>query len=149
VSYTTRPPRDEEVEGEDYFFISKENFQDMEAQDLWYEFVEFNGWFYGTTKEQFYGGCNVFIMTPKGLSHLSEKDRNESLVIYFNVDEITRRTRMNQRKGNADSVERRLEADVIDFKDFKNFDIEISEKYYTKEDLLNIITDYIKPITYV
>jgi guanylate kinase len=149
VSYTTRPPRVGEVEGKDYFFISVEDFQYMESQELWYEYVPFNGWFYGTTKEQFYGGCEVFIMTPKGLSHLSDDDRNESLVIYFNIDEITRRSRMNQRQGNADSVERRLEADFQDFQNFKNFDIEITDKDFSSEFLLNLISDYTIHIAHV
>jgi guanylate kinase len=149
VSYTTRPPRVGEVEGKDYFFISVEDFQYMESQGLWYEYVPFNGWFYGTTKEQFYGGCDVFIMTPKGLSHLSDDDRNESLVIYFNIGEETRRERMQLRQGNADSVERRLKADFQDFQNFKNFDIEITDKDFTSEFLLNLINDYTIHIAHV
>jgi guanylate kinase len=149
ILYTTRPPRVGEVDGKDYFFSSVEDFQYMESQGFWHNFITFNGWFYGTTKEQFYGGSKVFIMTPKGLDHLSKKDRDESLVIYFNVDEKTRRERMQLRQGNADSVERRLKADFQDFQNFKNFDIEITDKNFTQEFLLKLVNKYINHTSYV
>jgi guanylate kinase len=149
ISYTTRPPRADEKEGLDYFFVSVEKFQDMEALDLWYEYVVFNGWYYGTTKSQFYENCNVFIMTPKGLSHLTENDRNESLVIYFEIKEDIRRERMNLRQGNADSVERRIEADNVDFTDFNDYDVLINQEQYTEEYLMNIINDNLIHIAHV
>jgi guanylate kinase len=130
VSYTTRPPRDGEMNGIDYHFISKEEFEEMIDSELWYEWVMFNGWYYGTTNEQMEQDRQVFIMTPYGLSHLSEKDRNESLVAYLDIDEEIRKARMYERGGNADSVDRRLAADAIDFAGFVNYDIKITDPYY-------------------
>ena len=52
VSYTTRPPRVGEVDGKDYFFISPEAAAVMIEGGLFYEWVEFNGWIYGTTVKQ-------------------------------------------------------------------------------------------------
>ena len=139
VSYTTRPPRENETDGQDYNFLSKEQFQEMVDNDKWFEYVPFNGWYYGTTKDQFYGDCSLFIMTPTGLSHLSEEDRSESFVIYFDISEGIRRTRMLQRKGNADSVERRLEADEVDFANFNNYNYCVTNPFYTEEDMSEII----------
>lgn len=139
VSYTTRPPRDNEVEGSDYFFLSKEKFEEMIEQDLWYEYVDFNGWLYGTTKEQFYNQANLFIMTPAGLSHVSDEDRKESLVIFFNIPEELRRARMEGRKGNVDSIQRRLAADQKDFSNFSNWDCEIIDPYFKSEKLKSIL----------
>jgi guanylate kinase len=139
VSYTTRPPRDAEQDGKDYFFVTDEQFIEKIDADEWYEFVTFNGWYYGTTKEQFYTKGSVFIMTPSGLSHLSEEDREESLVIYFDIDEETRKNRMYERAGNADSVERRLLADREDFKDFNNYDIKIDNHKFYITDIAEIV----------
>jgi guanylate kinase len=139
VSYTTRPPRDEETDGKDYFFITEEAFKEKIAADEWYEYVSFNNWYYGTTKEQFYTKGSVFIMTPSGLSHLSEEDREQSLVIYFDIDEETRKYRMYERAGNADSVERRLAADRVDFKDFSNYDIKVDNHKFYITDLAEIV----------
>lgn len=48
VSYTTRPPRPGEVDGRDYFFISRQQFQEMIGHDEFLEWAEVFGHFYGT-----------------------------------------------------------------------------------------------------
>ena len=53
VSYTTRPQRKGEIDGEDYFFMEESEFKEGIENNIWYEWVEFNGWYYGTTKKQF------------------------------------------------------------------------------------------------
>jgi guanylate kinase len=138
VSYTTRPPRVGEVDGKDYYFLTEAEFKKMIDEDKWYEYVVFNDWYYGTTKDQFYGDCDLFIMTPKGLSHVSDEDRRESAVIYFDMPEESRRKRMLERQGNADNVERRIEADRIDFEDFDDYDFQIINPEYRVDDILEI-----------
>jgi guanylate kinase len=140
VSYTTRPPRDEEEDGLDYNFLSQNDAIDMIKRGLFYEYVEFNGWLYGTTKEQFYTEDSVFIMTPSGLSHLSVEDRKESFVIYFDIPVDIRKARMQERRGNADSVNRRLEADHIDFLNFENHDFMITDPHFKIMDLYQCIS---------
>jgi guanylate kinase len=125
VSYTTRPPRVNEVYAQDYFFLSPEQAVKMIEFGEFYEWVEFNGWVYGTSVEQFEND-DVFIMTPTGLSHLSPEDRATSLVIFFDIDEEVRRQRMLARSMPGDSVDRRLEADRKDFENFNNYDIKIT-----------------------
>lgn len=51
VSATTREAREGEVEGEDYFFISKEEFKEIEARDGFIESAVVHGYHYGTPKE--------------------------------------------------------------------------------------------------
>lgn len=125
VSYTTRPPRTSEVDGKDYIFISEEVAQKMIQNDEFYEYVEFNGWLYGTSREQFETD-DVFIMTPTGLSHVDEVSRKQSFVIFIDIAEDVRRQRMLVRDMPGDSVERRLEADRLDFENFSNYDIRIT-----------------------
>jgi len=48
VSYTTRKPRSQEVDGRDYHFIGKEQFQDMIASDQFLEHAQVFDNFYGT-----------------------------------------------------------------------------------------------------
>jgi guanylate kinase len=142
TSFTTRPPRWEETHGHDYYYIDKNEFESMIKHDVWYEYVMFNDWYYGTTREQFYTLNSVFVMTPAGLSHLSEKDREESLVIYLDIDEEIRRNRMWERGGNADSVDRRIEADRVDFFEFNNYDEKIEDYYYSILDIWLIVNKY-------
>lgn len=128
VSYTTRPPRSGEIDGKDYYFLTKEAFTEMIKNDEFYEYVEFNGWIYGTTKKQFYTN-DIFIMTPKGISHLSPEDRAKSFIIYFDIPLSIRRERLMQR-SDADKVERRIEADEYDFKDFQEYDMHVTNNNF-------------------
>lgn len=41
ISYTTRRPRNNEKNGEDYFFINNETFEDMINSELFAEFDEY------------------------------------------------------------------------------------------------------------
>lgn len=141
ISYTTRPPRASEKHGVDYYFITEHAFKTMAEKDEWYEYVIFNGWYYGTTNAQFFTENSVFILTPSGLSHLSAADREKSHVIYLDVDADIRKQRISERLGNADSVARRLAADEIDFTGFTDYDNCISRADYSNQEILAIVDD--------
>jgi len=51
VSATTRAPRQGEIDGVNYFFKSKEQFQEMIARDALLEYAEYVGNFYGTPRD--------------------------------------------------------------------------------------------------
>ena len=51
VSYTTRAPRPGEVNGVDYYFISKEKFIKDIENNKWAEWAQVHGNFYGTPAE--------------------------------------------------------------------------------------------------
>ncbi len=48
VSMTTREPREGEVDGEDYYFVSREEFERRIENDMFLEYAEFVGNYYGT-----------------------------------------------------------------------------------------------------
>ncbi len=50
VSYTTRPPRQNEADGRDYFFVDRARFQEMSKQGGFLESAEVYGNFYGTSR---------------------------------------------------------------------------------------------------
>ena len=49
VSTTTRPPRNGEIEGRDYFFTDVDSFQSGVANHQWAEWAEVHGHYYGTS----------------------------------------------------------------------------------------------------
>jgi guanylate kinase len=136
VSHTTRPPREGEINGVDYHFISLDScIHHFIAKDLFYEYVEFNGWIYGTSLDEF-EKSNLFIMTPSGISKLKFSDRKESLIIYIDVPENIRRERLLKR-NDSDSVERRLIADEKDFENFIDFDHRINDPDFNINEILD------------
>ena len=52
VSYTTRVPRGQEVDGQNYHFVSRECFQAMLAKDEFLEWAEVFGNYYGTHRNE-------------------------------------------------------------------------------------------------
>ena len=50
VSATTRNPRDGEIDGKDYYFITKENFEEKIQQDDLIEYARYCDYYYGTPK---------------------------------------------------------------------------------------------------
>ena len=127
VSYTTRLPREGEIDGKDYFFLEESEFEELIESNFFYEYVSFNGWKYGTSREQWFETDDVFIMTPSGIRKLHAADRKSSFIIYIDIPTEVRRERLELRKDNADSISRRLEADESDFKEFTDFDIKIND----------------------
>ena len=69
-------------------------------------------------------------MTPKGISHVDPVDRKECTIIYLNVPKETRRERLEAREMPGDSIDRRMEADNLDFENFTDFDIEINNSNF-------------------
>lgn len=132
ISYTSRPAREYEVDGKDYYFLSREDFLKKIEEGFFYEYVEFNGWFYGTANWQFYQQ-DVFIMTPHGISKLKPEDRNHTIIFYIDLPIDTRRERLMIRNDNYDSIDRRILADEEDFKNFVDYDLHI-----TSTNLLNL-----------
>ena len=65
VSCTTRAPRPGEIEGEDYYFLSRDDFSQKIKTDAFLEYAEVHGHFYGTLKEpvseQLHQGIDVLI----------------------------------------------------------------------------------------
>ncbi len=129
VSHTSRPIREGEIEGEDYYFVTEKYFHTVP----FYETVVFNTWHYGTSIDEF-KNSNLFIMTPSGLSKMSPEDRKQSYVIYIDINENTRRERLSGRR-DADDVERRLRADELDFENFYDFDHIITNPNFGLDEL--------------
>lgn len=140
---TTRPRRKMEREGIEYNFISNDSFQKLleysEIKTYQHFLIEGNDWYYAVSKQNF-DENQIFIMTPHEISMLSSEDRKKCFVVYLDIDEEVRRHRILKRNDNNDSVMRRMKADDEDFKDFKDYDLRITDPEFEDEmvyDLMN------------
>ena len=81
VSCTTRPKRDNEIDGKDYYFITKEEMLEKLVRDEMYEITEFNNWFYGTPRSSIKEDkINIGIFNPEGIKILSEEYTNDLIL---------------------------------------------------------------------
>ena len=134
VSHTSRPSREGEEDGVDYFFVSIGEVSDPDfLEKNFYEWVTFNGWFYGTSVSEF-KQSDLLIMTPSGVEKLRHEDRKDSHIIYLDIPEVVRRQRLLSRR-DADDVERRLEADQADFLNFDDYDEQITDPFFNLQNL--------------
>lgn len=66
VSYTTREPREGEIDGVHYHFVSRQEFEKKIEENDFLEFVDLLGYYYGTSREavekQLIGGKHVFLV---------------------------------------------------------------------------------------
>lgn len=124
VSYTSRPKRENEKEGRDYYFRDETFFNNNIHK--FYEIDDFNGWKYGRTIEDF-ERSSLLIMTPRGVANIKPEHRKKCFIIFIDPEREILRKRLIER-NDADSAERRLEADDKDFIDFKDYDIRIKNE---------------------
>lgn len=137
TSHTTRPMRDGETNGKTYHFTSKFIFKVKAFFGYFFEYKEFNGWLYGTSKKEMKKG-EVFIFTPGGVKDLPQEFLDNSIVVFFDIRENIRKIRLEKR-SDSDQVWRRLLADEKDFKNFHQWNKRIVKPFFSCESLLNEI----------
>lgn len=85
ISYTTRQPRQGEVNGKDYYFITNEQFDEMVKMGLFAETEEYSqGRKYGTLISDYVDTTvnKVVVLTPNGLKQLKKNtSMNEIYVV--------------------------------------------------------------------
>ena len=88
VSYTTRPKRKSEKDGKDYFFVSKEKFEDLKIKNFFIEFANvFDNW-YGTPKNFIEKNLNngedvIFDIDWQGAQKLSDFSKNDVVSVFI------------------------------------------------------------------
>ena len=100
VSATSRPPREGEINGKHYFFMTEQEFRDAIAADAFVEYEEvYPGRFYGTLRSEIDRktalGRNVILdIDVKGALNVKRIYGDRALIIFVqppSVDELRRR----------------------------------------------------------
>lgn len=114
VSYTTRPPREGEVDGVDYHFISAEQFCKLKSESFFAETASYKEWNYGVAKED----CTddkVAVLTPHGLRQVSRLPDVNITSFYISVPRRDRLIKILQRGDSIEESYRRNLSDVGQF----------------------------------
>ncbi|HKM11635.1 MAG: guanylate kinase [Bacilli bacterium] len=117
VSMTTRPQRAHEVDGQNYFFVSKDVFADYVKKDAFLEHVEFVGNSYGTPREYVESlrkkGINVVLeIEVEGAKQVMRRIRDQKVVTIFLIpptfEELEKRI-LGRSTESAEAINERLE----------------------------------------
>lgn len=118
VSYTTRPPREGEVYGKDYFFIKETEFFDKIEAGLMLEYTSFRGWYYGVGLDQLKKDkINIGVFNINGIKRAFSNTAIDIRAVYIYADDKTRLLRCLGREQSPDCYEicRRYMTDKMDF----------------------------------
>ena len=114
TSMTTRPPRGDEVDGEDYYFVTKEEFEQRIRDDGFLEWAEFVGNYYGTPKdkvdEQLKQGKEVVLeIEVQGALQVREKT-NDGVFVFIAPPSKEALYRRLLRRGteSSDTIQKRM-----------------------------------------
>ena len=116
ITTTTRPMRVNEVNGRDYFFVSKERFEEMLQEDRFVEHTYYNDNLYGSTKDQIAANKCV-VIDPAGLRAYIALNDPSIVTFFLDTDEETRFKRMLMRGDKMEDAKKRIAHDRIAFKE--------------------------------
>ena len=88
ISHTTREPRNNEIDGVDYFFVKQENFETLIQENAFLEHANVFKNMYGSTKEQVFknlkNGFNVlFDIDWQGAQQIKKQTLDYKLISFF------------------------------------------------------------------
>lgn len=110
VSVTTRPMREGEVEGRDYYFVDRPKFDAMVADDAFLEWAEVFGNCYGTPRAAINDGLTqgqdfLFDVDWQGAQQLSQQARPDVVSIFLLPPSIaTLEQRLRSRGTDSEEV---------------------------------------------
>lgn len=114
TSYTTRSPREGEVDGIHYHFITKKEFAEKQNKGFFAEVGCYNGWLYGSAVED----CTndkVAVLTPHGMRQIKQMPEIDAICFYIKVDRRDRLIKILQRNDKIEEAKRRDSSDVGQF----------------------------------
>ncbi len=129
VSATTRPMRSGERDAIDYYFLSREKFQELIDEGALIEYEAIFGNFYGTPKSEVerarqMGKRLLFDIDVKGGLSIRRKFPQESLLIFIAPPDLpTLEQRLRSRMSESDeTIRRRLERAQMEMAMAKEYD---------------------------
>ena len=115
ISVTTRPKAETEVDGQDYWFISQQQFQEHIDNDLLLEYAETFGKLYGTPKDKVEqalqeGKAIILEIDVEGAKQVKAKYPQAEMIFIFppTQKELVERMKLRGRE-DAETVEKRFD----------------------------------------
>ena len=134
ISHTTRYPRSNEIDGVDYYFITKKKFEELINKKKFYEYAKIFENYYGTLKQNVDEISKnydiLFDIDWQGTKQLS-KFKKLNLIKFFLItdskEELKKRL-LNRDQNTQKEVEKRFNSFDEDVKHWKDYDYIVINK---------------------
>ena len=149
ISATTRNPRDGEIHGKDYFFISDEEFNSLDDQDAFLESANVHGFKYATLRsfveEKINLGINVILdIDVQGYKQIIETSQKFTSIFILppSFKELEQRL-LSRGLDSKDVISKRLSNAIIELESANLFDFVVLNDDFDKtiEVLSSILFD--------
>lgn len=130
ISATSRPPRGEEKEGREYYFLSSSVFLEKVKNNKFLEWEEvYKDTYYGTLASEIerlwdQGKTVIFDIDVEGSIHLKKRFKERALSVFIqvpNVDVLAQRLR-NRKTDNEEKIAERLAKSTLEMGRAVEFD---------------------------
>jgi guanylate kinase len=128
ISYTTRLPRGSEQNGREYFFVSREQFEEMLKRDEFLEHATVHGNFYGTGRRflrdaEEHGNDLLLDIDVQGAEQIKHKLPQAVSVFVLPPDRATLEKRLRSRSQDTEKViQDRLDAATREIENYSKYD---------------------------
>lgn len=154
ISATSRPKRGNEIDGQDYYFLSAEAFQQKIAEDAFVEYEEvYKDNFYGTLKSELEriwssGKHVIFDIDVVGGLSIKQQFPDRTLAVFVSppsVEELERRLR-NRQTESEEKIAMRLAKATRELEAAKDFDVVLKnyDLEYAKTDAYRLVSDFLR-----
>lgn len=151
VSATTRKPREGEVDGRDYVFISRDEFERWIEEGKFLEWAEYSGNLYGTpeakVEEALDGGRSIILeIELQGARKVREK-RPDAVMIFVRAPSLeeTRKRLEGRATEDTEAMELRMATALGEVAALDEFDREVvnGDRDRAREDMISTIREII------
>ena len=129
ISHTTRKPRSNETDGNDYYFVSDSEFKDLINQDKFLEYAKVFQNYYGSSKDVVFKKLNnaenvIFDIDWQGTQQIKSQKLNYKILTIFILppsrNELYKRLLNRDRNDEKIAKERMIQfnEDVLHWKDY-------------------------------
>ena len=134
VSHTTRPPRSNEIDGIDYHFVSKKEFEKLIKDKRFYEYAKIFDNYYGTLKDtvdtMIKHNNVIFDIDWQGTKQLTSYTNLKFMKIFLitRSKEESKNRLINRNQNTKIELEKRLESFYEDVEHWKDYDYIVINK---------------------
>lgn len=152
VSATTRRPREGEVDGRDYVFLSREQFEKWIQEGRFLEWAEYSGNLYGTPEQRvdelLRSGQSVILEIELQGARLVRKNRPDAVMVFVRAPSLeeTRKRLRGRATEDDEALEARMTTAVQEVAARDEFDREVvnGDREQAREDMMRTMRDIIE-----